>query len=181
MSDKPLLRDEVRKWFELAREPIPSRIKKMSIKELEVTLEKLKLRHPVLFSNAPKPEQEPKRSRAKVDDLIRYFINALLMYSKVKYLRLKGDDENTIQRYKQNGDDYIRKVINSTVDKDGKGYGIGSSVLSIIDDALTMVHREFTNSLVEDTILTTILSEKHNIELAKQLDKKDGKEKCSNN
>ena len=76
MSDKPLLRDEVRKWFELAREPIPSRIKKMSIKELEVTLEKLKLRHPVLFSNAPKPEQEPKRSRAKVDDLIRYLNEA---------------------------------------------------------------------------------------------------------
>ena len=181
MSDKPLLRDEVRKWFELAREPIPSRIKKMSIKELETTLEKLKLRHPILFSNPPKPEQEPKRSRAKVDDLIRYFINALLMYSKVKYLRLKGDDENTIQRYKQNGDGYIRKVINSTVDKDGKGYGIGSSVLSIIDDALTMVHREFTNNLVEDTLLTTLLSEKHNIELAKQLGEKDGKEKCSNN
>lgn len=173
MGEKMSPRDELKAKLAELGEPIPNRIGKMSISEIERHLRRVDA-----ALETAKTVQEPKGPVGEpgqrgvnplpdqIDECMGHLLDALRLYVRRRMWLSSGSyDKRVVETLKTMAKDKVRTATGCVLTADGRGYERGSKLASLLDFAITEMRTEFTDWLVANTVMATLMSEKHMMEM----------------
>lgn len=103
-----------------------------------------------------------------VEECAEHLKTALRLYIKRRMWLSTSDHRNDpeVVEYLAQAKKAVARAVCCIVTQEGNGYERGSRMMQLFDTAITEMRNEFTDALVATAVMNTLLSDKHQVEMA---------------
>lgn len=119
----------------------------------------------------------------RIEDCANDLRSAFRLYFKRRlWLVDRGNyDAPEVKELKRLASEYVRRAVGRVIEDDGSGYQRGSTMMYLVDRAITEMRNEFMDTLVASTVMATVMSDRHCAEIERirrsgEPGRKEGKE-----
>lgn len=174
-------RDELRAKLVTLNLPIPNRIGKMGRFELARKIAECDKKIAALPKEPNEPEAQkcpkagpdevevPKRLLPpEIEEALVCLQEALrASIARRLYISAGHGQSSVVGEYRKMVTESLRCATGCVLTVSGNGYERGSRLMNVIDRAITDMRNEFTDFLVANSVLSNLLSDKHQVEMAR--------------